>query len=245
MAREIKLRVQEDGPFAPILAHDESMSWFEEPIVDGWCLARCPMRVNPKSAISRIFEDLDRWTLQGAQEVPSELYLSELVDRVRAALSLLRERFAHDITPWSAWLDVLLQRGLDGPLLVGPTHGDCQDGNLMVQRDGQGTLIDWEHSARRWQHYDRMVFALRSRYQAGLPGRMKAFMRGGQLAWHPIASRERAFRDVAIARFLLEDSVFQVEEAARGPYVRVTEGLCDREAGMQRLGPRLEGLWGA
>jgi aminoglycoside phosphotransferase (APT) family kinase protein len=167
------------------------------------------------------------------------------VARLKVGLSTLSERFDHDVSRWGRWLDVLIDRAAVGRVGVGPSHGDCQDGNIMLHRGGGATLIDWEHCGQRWVHYDRMVFALKARYQAGLPGRMQAFMSGRALRWHPTAADDRAWREIAIARFLLEDSVFQVEEAARGPYQRVTEGLCDREDGMQSLGSELADLWGA
>ena len=245
MAGEIALRRDGLGPFPPLTAFDDDGAWFEEAVVDGWCLARCPASVNPRSAIKEAFANLDAWTQDNALSLSAEEYLQELAGRVRRALALLVERFQHDISPWEHWLEVLIERGTSGPMRVGPTHGDCQDGNIMVRPGGGGLLIDWEHHARRWVHYDRMVFALRARYQAGLPQRILAFMRGQALEWHPEEAQARAWRERAIARFLLEDSVFQVEEAARGPYQRVTEGLCDRERGMELLGPGLADLWGA
>ena len=245
MEREIALRREPFGPFPPLTAHDETMTWFEEPIVEGWCLARCPASVNPTAAIGDALDGLDAWTQGGAEEVSAAEYVDLLAARVRSGLTSLEERFQHETSPWGPWLEALVERAREGMLCVGPSHGDCQDGNIMVHRNGKGSLIDWEHVSRRWVHYDRMVFALRSRYQAGLPMRLKAYMRGQGLRWHSAASKSRTWREVAIARFLLEDSVFQVEEAARGPYTRVTEGLCDRESGMQSLGPGLEGLWDA
>ncbi|MGB0589252.1 MAG: phosphotransferase [Myxococcota bacterium] len=245
MTREIQLRASGPGPFPALTAHDDEMTWFEEEVIDGWCLARCPARVDPSSAIEEVLKRLDQWTEAGAEEVDACDYFQGHVERLKVGLTTLSTRFDHDVSPWERWLDVLLERAAVGRVAIGPTHGDCQDGNVMLHRGGGGSMIDWEHYARRWVHYDRMLFALKARYQAGLPLRMKAFISGRALRWHPKVASDRAWREVGLARFLLEDCVFQVEEAATGPYKRVTEGLYDREEGLRSLGPDLADLWRA
>ncbi|MDP6947214.1 MAG: phosphotransferase, partial [Myxococcota bacterium] len=243
MSAEIALRTGGDGPYPPILDHDASMTWFEEPILDGLCLARCPASVDPTAEIGSAFEGLDAWTASGARVVDAASHMEALAAQIRSGLAVLVERFDHDASDWDTWLPLLLDHATGGELSVGPTHGDCQHGNLMLGPDGVVTAIDWEHQNERWVHYDRMVFGLRARFTTGLPGRLRAYMSGDALQWHPAAASESAWREVAIARFLLEDALFYVGEASAGPYRVVTDGLRNRENDMRALGPALEALW--
>ncbi len=247
MAREIALRTAgPPGPWAPVVDHDASQTWFEEALIPGWCLARCPATRDPTRAIDSALTGLDRWTSAGARTVEAAAVMHALAGRVRAALDVLAERFGHDISSWAGWLDALVHRGGDGELSVGPTHGDCQPGNIIVGPDGAGHVIDWEHHGERWVHYDRTVFALQARW-SGLQGRLLRYVSPdasrAELRWHPPAAARHPWRLEAVARLLMEDAVFLAEEAARGPYRRVTEGLRHREAVQAALGPGLEALW--
>jgi hypothetical protein len=246
MVSEIALRAGEGaGPYPPILRHDEEgATWFEEPLLDGWCLARCPSGVDPTAAVEHALGELETWSSTASRSVPVRAHAEGLVIRIRAGLDALVERFQHDVTPWDAWLTALVDHAGEGEVRVGPTHGDVQPGNIMVAPGArQATLIDWEHCKERMLPYDRLVLALGARYQRDLARHLLDFVAGRPLPWlAPSTPGVERSAQVA-ARFLLEDLTLQVEEAASGPYRQVTAGVLAREAVLQRLGPSLEALW--
>jgi len=245
MVREIALRAGDGvGPYPPILDHDsEGATWFEEPLLAGWCFARCPAGLDPTAAVERALVDLETWSTEGAHLVPVRGHVDGLLVRLRAGLETLAERFGHDVTEWAAWLSALEEQAGDGEVSVGPTHGDLQPGNIMVGEGArEATLVDWEHCKERMLPYDRLVLALGARYQRDLARRLVDFVTGQPLPWLPPGSERGA--EVA-ARSLLEDLTFQVEEAAGGPYRQLTAGILAREGVLRRLGPSLEALWRA
>jgi len=120
------------------------------------------------------------------------------------------------------------------PLAVG--HGDLQPGNVLVSRDGREvTIIDWEHSAERWRHYDRLTWAVGGRGGLGLAERLGAVVEGAAPAGLPALPAGRGARQQAVALYLLEDLLWFAHESRAGPYRRVSGGLSARLAELPRL----------
>jgi hypothetical protein len=247
MVRELALRTSSQGaPYPPILAHDPEGRWFEEPLLAGWNLARCPTSIEPTQAVMDALQALERWSIGTAQIVSASEHVDALATRIRAGLVTLSERFGYDPQPWGAWLTSLVEHASEGDVHVGTTHGDVQPGNIIVHPGGsEATLIDWEHCRERMLPYDRMVIVLEARYQRDLAARLRAFVGGQSLPWWREQPELRADRRTLAARFLLEDITFQVDEAAAGPYREITAGLRAREVVLSELGPSLGDLWSA
>ncbi len=186
------------GPFVPITASADDARWFQERIVEGYSLSRCPPWLPAKRLQERALRTLETWTAGQATEADPAPYAAGLATAIAAGLDRLRQRFVvqADADLFQALADRAagVQR-----LKLGPTHGDCQPGNILIDRRGTTVVFtDWEFHGRRSTAYDRLVMTLRARWPDGLSQRLPADPRG--------------------ALFLLEDVLRAVESAESGPF---------------------------
>src|SRR5690554_6299397 len=92
MQTEIGMRAQ-DGPFTPILEFDADFTWFEEPILAGYDLTRCPPWFPKKRLIRKAFSALDNWAAKSSEVFIASDYLKLLSDRIDVASDAVNARF--------------------------------------------------------------------------------------------------------------------------------------------------------
>lgn len=230
MLREIKIRGEgAPGPFPSMMAWSEDGRWFEEPIIDGFVLARCPPNINRVAVEQKAFEVLDTWLDRSSAVTHAEHRVTTLEQAITRMITVLTARFegvaAKEL---KGWVDTLANAAMAlGHIPLAETHGDLQPGNILVEHNSQRIiLIDWEHSCQRYRLYDHLVFGLRTRSPLGLSERLQRFTlaRADGLAFLSMP-KERPWRVAALALFLLEDLNWMLAESTRGPFVALSEGL--------------------
>jgi len=128
------------------------------------------------------------------------------------------------------------QPAVGGHIFTAVTHGDFQPANILVNRDGVW-LIDWEYLARRQAGYDALVFALRSRFPAGLAKRLRRIVSEGDSTqplpladWPGLNWQDASWRRVHWRLFLLEELALYLEENANPCFHSLGEGLTALQA---------------
>lgn len=245
MQTEIGIRAQ-DGPFTPILDYGADYTWFEEPILAGYDLTRCPPWFRKKPVIHKAFSELERWAEKSSVTLDSAEYLKSLTARVRVACDAVNERFSF------AQCDFLLEvvealvvyAGVAREVIIRGSHGDFQPGNIRVDPAGKKVwLLDWEHSAPRSQYYDRIVFGLRTRASHGLAARAISFVKSTNTSWlFDAFPNSASWRTSQLAVVLIEDLLWYLSESLTGPTRDISQGLSSYLDELRILRPRLAAI---
>ena len=221
--REVAARaVGIPGPFTKIEQVGPGGRWFQERILTGYPLPRCPPWQRRRRWESRAFTRLAHWLDATTHWRPFDDYAGELTARIPEGLTTLS---AGSLVSSEAVqrLARLAGRGLSGQdIALALTHGDFQPGNIFVDTASrESVLIDWEFCAMRQRAYDGFTYALGARYPAGLADRIHGYVAGNHLiagsALVPALAR-RDSRTAHIALFLLEELDWHVYAAAVGRY---------------------------
>ncbi|MGM0574762.1 MAG: phosphotransferase [Myxococcota bacterium] len=234
------------GPFPPIVAHGGDGAWFEEPLVDGWAVPRCPPGVDRAARTREALRRLDRWTRSATRQVAASEHAADVHALARALAAEVGARYGRDMEDVEALLDRLtVEASRTRTIRLARTHGDFQAGNLLVPRSGGPVMIlDWEHAGERTRWYDVLVLGLGIRFAAGRSARLRAFVLGDDVPEGlPPEAEDPAWRRLHVAWLLLEDLVFHLAQGLTGPYRDVPD-LRAHLAELRSLGPRLEGLLG-
>lgn len=242
MQTEIGIRSQV-GPFTPIVAHDPGFTWFEEPILAGYDLTRCPPWFSKKRLVSRAFSALENWAERSSKTVAASTYIESLVDKIETAIDAIKKRFSFaqgDFLHRTVEALMVYAQAAE-EIVVQGSHGDFQPGNIRVNPTGKKVwLLDWEHAGRRSEHYDRVVFGLKTRASHGLAARAESFVEGddadGLFAAFPSS---QAWRRSQLAVVLIEDLLWYLAESLTGPTRDISQGLSSYLDELRRLMPRL------
>ncbi len=202
---ELAVRSGGEGPFPSITAQAEDGSWYEEPLVQGYTLARPP----PWTRASRVELDalrsLEQWSAGTREERPGEQYARSLTSGLPSDLAARLVRYVSRV----------------GRVSLVRSHGDCQPGNAIIDRGTGGVVwIDWEYSALRSEHYDRLTLGLASRSPRGLERRVVRCAAGQ--ADHPALvalPTGRVARRGTLALWLLEDLRWRLDRETSDPAV--------------------------
>ena len=193
------------GPFPQITRSDPEGTWFEEPIVQGFVLSRCPPwkpRARYEAEGLRLLEE---WLTASEKTADVAPYVASVHARFAELCDAFAERYPDEPRALGRAGEVLAARAntLD-KLTLAHSHGDFQPGNLLVeQRTDRVFLTDWEYSARRSRRFDHLVHELRLRSAVGLATRVRSY--GGDRAEGALA--------------LLEELVRLLEENLSGCYI--------------------------
>lgn len=250
MLTEIHVRAAGEGPFLGLTDWDHSGEglWFEEDIIDGFCLPRCPPWAAATAHEATAVRDLQLWLHERRSTVPATDYCAELSQRLEQAWHEVERLYPDVVLPGRGWHRRLLGQAMSlGQVVVSQSHGDFQPGNIMVDTEHRRVLlIDWEHSATRSMDYDLLVFGLHTRQSSGLADRLLALLSGAELpqgvgtgALDLVRRRDEELRP-RVALMLAEDLLWYLCESTAGAYRTLPEGLRRFTGELRRLGPNLE-----
>lgn len=240
MDAELGVRQSPNRPPVPnVSAVAEDRSWFEAEFVQAVSLNRLPPE-NPRlPLLEEALRALGAWLELSLRDVDVGHYVAAVERKLQACL-LNSPRIDRPervvVEGWVARIKALVTgggAGSDSPglQLVATGHGDFQEGNILVGRDGRVWIVDWECSAERQVAYDFLVLGLRSRFPAGLGGRVQKAVESEDwpiscLPWLPervsrsLASRAERRRCLAV--FLLEELEWALREISNPLFCRVT-----------------------
>jgi len=234
MLTEIEVRGPgQHGPFPAMRECDPAGKWFEEDIIPGFSLPRCPPWVSRRAAEERAFGLLDAWLAGTRHPTSAQVRCSSLVASIEQNVIALTAKFgtpvSHGLLPWASRLAQAAVRL--GQVDVARVHGDFQGGNIIVSPSTHDiTLIDWEHSQERMLNYDHMVYGLRSRQNRGIVDRMARFVFGRPESWVlEKLPKSESWRAGTVALFLLEDLEWYTRENLTGAFHTPGEGLTQYE----------------
>lgn len=197
------------GPFPNLTEVDPDLGWFEEPILDGYDLSRCPPWLSHDALAAQALTDLEGWTLESARTADPAGWAQQL----RA-----------QIEPWVVPGRLVAAASELTGFCVGPSHGDAQAGNVRIDRAGTRPLwTDWEWQDERAWFYDRLVFALRVRWPTGLDDRLRSFISGRDQ--RPSLGRLRGHenRRAVAAMLILEELALRARLGRQLPSARTPE----------------------
>ena len=230
IANEAAVRgIQGTGPFFPVTEVGRDNTWFEEPIVDGYPLPRCPPWWPREHYAGRALQALDEWLGRDTLEISAGARAETLVTQIEARQQELLQGFPEAVLPGATLLESLAE-GAErlGDIELARTHGDLQPGNIHVARDTRNVyLIDWEHTDRRFRSYDFLTYGLRARYPIGLGPRILRFIREQptEMAFEHLPRSSQPERAATVALFLLEELNRSVTDAANAPYRTLPHGF--------------------
>jgi len=221
------------GPFVPIVAWDSGWRWFDEEIVAGHSLPRCPPWW-PRRRLERDAVGLmDSWLSASA----SDMAVVERVSNLNATMTKVIAGLGGRVG-WAQAAQIneamaVLARAACriSVTQLADSHGDFQPGNVMVENGTHRVLLaDWEYSARRFRWYDPLVWGLRSRAPEGLEGRLRRFIADGTLLGSahiamPAVAVDREWRVAALALFLLEELLWALEDAMTIPRMALAQSI--------------------
>ena len=218
-----------DLPIPRLVRVGSGGAWFTETLVSGTPLNRVAERARRTRALGVAHGTLERLARRTAADVAAPDYVGSLVaglEREVATAPLLAACRGTVERAARALAELALRLPGARSVTTAETHGDFQDGNVLV--DGETVwMIDWEYTGRRQIGFDMLVHGLAARFPAGLAARVGAAAagRGGAaldaihtwpgLAWDTTDARRRA-----LAIFLLEELSVRVRENS-GPRLRV------------------------
>lgn len=217
--KEISVRYKTDlGPFLPISDADINGRWFEEHIISGFSLPRCPPFAGKaryeKDAVSK----LKLWQENTMRASAPSSYIETLAEHITKMGEIAKSifpSFKNELLLNA--LTFLKKRAMacDKVELVF-SHGDFQPGNVLIDRSiNKIWIIDWEFASYRSRYYDFFVWYLFSRYASGLKNRFENFNKYGvQMSWMPLENlkQDRCNRDAAFATFLMEELDWHLKE---------------------------------
>ena len=220
LAREIALRQRPDNPDFIRPCETLETGVMEEELLDALPLNRLwdnVLREQAEHGLCRILEQLRG--MDAARLTGAECAL-KYQKAFEAAWQKLSERF-FGIS--RKQIDVLFKKATariqtQEYVSLCRSHGDLQPGNVLIDRDGRMTVIDWEDTAIRASAYDAMVYALRSRFPQGLGERIETFLKS-DAPLSPLLSSLGLDRPTLVALWFCEDCLWQLEVSAR-------EGIC-------------------
>lgn len=165
---ELALRAVAAPQWLKIEASDPDGLWFEEPLLHGYTLPRCP----PWYARDRLRSDADELLSELHQRTASTSPARIYAEQLGVALPTAVDERLRDA--------LLLEATRAGDIELVRSHGDYQAGNVFVERSTRRVvLIDWEYSGQRQRGFDALVLQLDSRHPIGLAARLIAFVEHG------------------------------------------------------------------
>lgn len=225
MQREIELRANAhpDAPFPKILVSDGTGTWFEEALLDGWSLPRCPPWLDKRGYEEEAFRILELWLDRTGVETSADEYVAGLLTALREGLQA--EAGISDQERHSLVADLERVASVAATLRVlkvARSHGDFQPGNVFVESATRTVkLIDWEYCGVRSVFYDRLSYCLGARFQ-GWVERFEGYAKGDRSSRQsPAPLREFVpwdLKKAILALFALEELHWRLQAAGYLPF---------------------------
>ncbi len=234
------------GPFVSLTTVDLANGWFEEPLIVGFNLARCPPWRDRAGLMCQAFDKLVAWARPSYESVDAAAYAAGLVTRIEEQLEQLEERFGPGVGRGVRERLVGLQAvaGRLGQTQTARSHGDFQAANVMVHTPSQQSvqqrshgpgssaasvgsgqtqvlISDWEYSGRRFYAYDLLRWGLGAGNPPGLAQRIRRFTEEAkvkEVGLHLPQLADPDWRAGAVALFLIEDQIRALDESLSGRY---------------------------
>ena len=151
-------------------------------------------------------------------------YLTELVKKIQMEsrrVFQLSEKTKSHIELVINQLGSFLKNSQSKEIVIGYTHGDFHQGNILSDPDLERYwILDWEHSGIRQSSYDLFILLMESRIAKGFSGRFLKLFRN-ELAfsmkniadkWPDAFWKDDVKRKNNLIIFLLEDLYFYLSE---------------------------------
>lgn len=249
MLREIQIRgtaIAADGPFLPMTDWAEGGDWFEEPLIRGFTLPRCPANLPRARYEQRARVALSEWLDNTTRSVEAREWIASLHQKLTDLIACNATRYPRfEREAIQRVVEVLIRQAQTLERIeVAQSHGDFQPGNVLIEpQTDRVYLIDCEYSEYRLKQYDFWVYELRSRWPSGLANRLIAFVRGGcQTRGGEAFSRSECRAQLSL--FLLEDLVWLLATSIAGPFNTLPASLDIYCRELLALGPDLAELFG-
>lgn len=211
------------GAAPELLEVDLPNGIFVERLVAGRSLARCPIWADRSAFQRRALQILRDWQKPTLLRTPIHDYLARLAASIDARAAEYERSFGsatlRKLCPVRERLESIASAC--PAVVTGRTHGDFQAGNILVSSEGRVILIDFERWGVRAADYDRLVLGLNSRSPPARSLRFQRFLDNGVLRLPEeteYAALPRPTRQAVLARFLLEEIDWYLQDAVGGPF---------------------------
>ncbi|MBM4430848.1 MAG: hypothetical protein FJ026_10970 [Chloroflexi bacterium] len=227
--REVEVRqIIQSSHIPEVISLASDGTWFEERYIRGAALNRLPSEYDPVPFEEWAIKLLASLAANTVEAVSVIEYAQSLLVQIEAHLAT---RMPDDLgwvkTKVRTWARALciavepLAASAGDSIDLTLSHGDFQPGNILLEGDHLW-ITDWEYSARRQQHYDILVYGLRSRFPRGLARRIgrliadhRVFHEPPWRAWPNVSDISPDRLHLVVSLFLLEDLLWRVQDNIR------------------------------
>lgn len=205
---EIKVRKSYKLAYAPKMISN-GFNWLEEEYISGTPLNR--IRSAPHKQIiinSLITTHTDNLLIPSKKILPATVYVHEKQNDLSS--KLLSDQLVLKPEIKQTILDTfnrLVNKVTDENVIVGWTHGDFQQGNILVDNNNCFKVIDWEAAERRFWLYDFFVLLGEIRSHGDLAIAFNTFLKHKEL----LPGHESFSNDFEIL-LIIEELCFSVNE---------------------------------
>lgn len=186
MKSELSARLREGKwPFPELRRVADDGTWFEAEYIEAVSLNRLPVESNRYSLISKALLFLGEWLKRSITQRSADQYLNKLSAEIRQICegklfsSEDRALVSQCLTSAHNILISLIKHEENPMIDLAEGHGDFQDGNILVGKNNEVWIVDWEHSHKRQLAYDYLVFSLRTRFPSGFSDHMSFALKNG------------------------------------------------------------------
>jgi hypothetical protein len=237
LKNDIFVRTQNPYLPAPLIVDTaQDGTWYAEELILGIPVNRLKAQEKAYFAFHSVCDPLFRLYKNTVQPVNIEEYALKLVQQIESLLkenTLLRGEEKNDLLSVTMGLyGIIINFEPDNKTIqVAQTHGDLQPANILWGKD-QTWLIDWEYTETRQVAYDGLVFALSSRFPAGLSSRVSSILNDDTSdakqilpKWPYVEWKEKERRLPILAFFFLEEIILKLKENSRSGQLQPDDGF--------------------
>lgn len=166
---QLEFRRNHSYPFMlPMLKWGED--WFIEPILNGHPLARVTKESEYQRGVADALAGIRILAEDSLTQVDTEDYIFQLIQKIESNLLEAKERKKIKTALETIKIVEDAKKTACKTLKVIPTcesHGDFQEGNIWVDKNGKTWIYDWETTCRRSVWYDSAVLCYSLRRHFG------------------------------------------------------------------------------
>ena len=210
-------------PTPKILEINKENHWYSEEYINGLPPNRLDKNLS-KNFLNKSIRDIHKLLSETKSIKSLDDYLTELVKKIQMEsrrVFQLSEKTKSHIELVINQLGSFLKNSQSKEIVIGYTHGDFHQGNILSDPDLERYwILDWEHSGIRQSSYDLFILLMESRIAKGFSGRFLKLFRN-ELAfsmkniadkWPDAFWKDDVKRKNNLIIFLLEDLYFYLSE---------------------------------